>query len=141
MSRPKIKHLAIMSRNPDKLAKFYEDVFEMEELNRSEGLHGKPAIYMTDGYLNLAILPCTLQGESTPGINHFGFQIDDLKTTAQTLVDHQAENPRKRPSNRLYAEHRGADPEGNLFDLSVHGFQDAESGADRDAKSKQTEDA
>ncbi len=141
MSRPKIKHLAIMSRNPDKLAKFYEGVFEMEVLNSSEGLHGVPAIYMTDGYLNLAILPCTLQGESTPGINHFGFQIDDLETTRQTLMDHQAEDPKKRPSNRLYAEHRGTDLEGNLFDLSVHGYQDAESGADRGAKSKQTEDA
>ena len=49
MSRPKIKYLAIMSRNPDKLANFYEEVFEVEALNRSEGLHGMPAIYMTDG--------------------------------------------------------------------------------------------
>ncbi len=140
MSRPKIKHLAIMSRNPDKLAKFYEGVFEMEVLNSSEGLHGVPAIYMTDGYLNLAILTRTLQGESTPGINHFGFQIDDLETTRQTLMDHQPDDPKKRPSNRLYAEHRGADLEGNLFDFSVHGYQDAESGTARGAKSKQTED-
>ena len=141
MSRPKIKHLAIMSRNPDKLAKFYQDVFEMEVLNRSDGLHGLPAIFLADGYLNRAILPCTLQGEATPGINHFGFQIDDLEGTAQSLMDHRAEDPKKRPSNRPYAEHRGADPEGNLFDLSVHGFQDVETGAERASKSKETADA
>ena len=44
MTRPKIKHLAIISRYPDKLAKFYEDVFEMDVLNRSEGLHGMPTV-------------------------------------------------------------------------------------------------
>ena len=79
--RPKIKHLAFVSRYPDKLAKFYEDVFG------------------TDGYPNLAIMPCTLQGESAPGLQHFGFQIDDMETTAQTLMDHRAEDPKKRPPN------------------------------------------
>ena len=42
IARPKIKHLAFVSRYPDKLAKFYEDVFGMDILNRSEGLHGMP---------------------------------------------------------------------------------------------------
>jgi predicted enzyme related to lactoylglutathione lyase len=34
MAKPQIRHLAIMTLDPEKLAKFYEQVFEME---RSRG--------------------------------------------------------------------------------------------------------
>ncbi|NQV56168.1 MAG: VOC family protein [Rhodospirillales bacterium] len=137
MSKPKIRHLAIMSRNPDKLAKFYEEVFEMEVVDRAEGQHGIPAVFMTDGYLSLAILPCALQGESAAGINHFGFHVDDMDKTAQLMMDQQVEDPKMRPSNRPFAEYRGADPEGNLFDLSVHGYEKVEYRAEREGKKKE----
>jgi catechol 2,3-dioxygenase-like lactoylglutathione lyase family enzyme len=135
MARPKIRHLAIMSRDTEKLAQWYKDVFQMEELNRSKGERGKiPAIYLTDGYLNLAILPCTLQGESPAGFNHFGWKIDDISEMTTVLVDHGVEDPKMRPANRPYAEFRGCDPDGNMFDLSVHGFDQAETRADREAQ-------
>ena len=39
---------------------------------------------MSDGYLTLALL--RNRGEATPsGINHFGFQVDDIKDTEQRL--------------------------------------------------------
>ena len=134
MAKPKIRHIAIMSRDPDSLAKFYIETFEMEELNRSPGRNGLPAIYLTDGYINLALLPCTLQGESTAGLNHFGFQVDDVEDMSARLVAAGVEEPKERPSSRLYAEHRAADPQGNLFDLSVHGFSDVETKADREKR-------
>ena len=134
MAKPKIRHIAIMSRDPEELATFYADVFDMEILNRSKGRNGIPAIYMTDGYLNLALLPCSLQGESAAGLNHFGFQVDDVEEMSAKLVAAGVEDPKARPSSRLYAEHRGADPQGNLFDLSVHGFSDVETKAERERK-------
>jgi hypothetical protein len=33
--------------------------------------------------------------------------------------------PKQRPADRPYAEQRTADPEGNMFDISVRGFQTA----------------
>ena len=43
------------------------------------------AIYMSDGYLTLAILKN--RGEATPsGINHFGFQVDDIKDIEARLA-------------------------------------------------------
>jgi catechol 2,3-dioxygenase-like lactoylglutathione lyase family enzyme len=134
MARPKIKHLAVMSRDTEKLAQFYKDTFEMEEVNRSSGMHGIPAIYLTDGYLNLAVLPCTLQGEASPGLNHFGWQVDSMDEISTVLVNNGVEDPKMRPSTRPYAEFRGCDPDGNLFDLSVHGFTKVETRADREAK-------
>jgi len=133
MARPKIKHLAVMSRDTEKLAQFYKDTFEMEEVNRSKGQHGIPAIYLTDGYLNLAVLPCALQGEAPPGLNHFGWQVDSMDEISTTLVNNGVEDPKMRPSNRPYAEFRGCDPDGNMFDLSVHGFTKVETRADREA--------
>ncbi len=52
---PKIKHLAIRTEDPGKLAAFYMNVFEMQELHRAKEEGG--AIFLTDGYFNLAILP------------------------------------------------------------------------------------
>ena len=125
-----------MSRDPEELAKFYIETFQMEELNRSEGRHGIPAIYLTDGYINLALLPCSLQGESTPGLNHFGFSVDNIGGRSELMAAAGVETPKARPSNREYAEFRGAAPQGNLFDLSEHGYQESETRADREAKIK-----
>ena len=52
---PKIKHLAIRTEDTGKLAQFYMDVFEMQMLHKGKDEGG--AIFLTDGYFNLAILP------------------------------------------------------------------------------------
>ena len=40
----------------------------------------------------------------------------------------------QRPATRPYAEYRAMDPDGNLFDISVHGYDEAEYAADREKK-------
>ena len=52
---PKIRHLAIRTEDTGKLATFYMDVFEMQMLHKDKNEGG--AIFLTDGYFNLAILP------------------------------------------------------------------------------------
>ena len=137
MTKPTIRHLAIMSRDTDKLAQFYKDVFEMEEIHRSKGVDGIPGVYLSDGYLTLAILPCSLKRESPQGFNHFGFSIDDTDKYSQRLVEYGLEEAQPRPSNRPYAEHRACDPDGNMFDLSEHGYAEVEYSAERKARSKE----
>ncbi len=126
----KIRHLAIVTLDPGRLAKFYEDVFGMKVLRRTEG---SDAVYMTDGYLTLALLPNNAEGKPN-GLNHFGFEIEDQEETARRLEDFGMARPAARPADRPYAETRATDPDGNNFDLSVHGFQDAEFAADREAR-------
>jgi catechol 2,3-dioxygenase-like lactoylglutathione lyase family enzyme len=88
---------------------------------------------MTDGYFNIALLPN--KGQDTPsGINHFGFHVEDTEEIARRIKAFGLNEPTKRPSTRPYAEHRATDPDGNLFDLSEHGFQDVETDADRARK-------
>ena len=128
----KIRHLAIKTKDPKRLAKFYEDVFDMKAIHSEEN----GAIYMSDGYLTLALL--RNRGEATPsGINHFGFSVDDVEEILAKLEKYD-EPMTVRPSNRPFAEHRAMDPDGNLFDVSVHGYDEVEFRADRDKKKKET---
>ncbi|MEE8334354.1 MAG: VOC family protein [Alphaproteobacteria bacterium] len=127
----KIKHLAIKTVDPERMAKFYVDVFELEIVARSE----KGAVYLTDGYLNLALLKA--RADVPPGLNHFGFEVDDMDVITERLEAAGMAVPEVRPNNPPYAEERAMDPDGNMFDLSVHGYQAQEFQADRKTKQKQ----
>jgi catechol 2,3-dioxygenase-like lactoylglutathione lyase family enzyme len=126
----KIRHLAIKTKSPERLAAFYEEVFGMKRIHSEKG----GAIYMSDGYLTLALL--RNRGEATPsGINHFGFQVDNIEDIEQKLKTFE-EPLTQRPSNRPFAEYRAMDLDGNLFDVSVHGYDKAQTEADRDNRAE-----
>lgn len=127
----KIRHLAFKTKDPARLAKFYEEVFDMKVINtESSG-----AVYMSDGYITVALL--RNRGEAAPsGFNHFGFQVDDVEDLEQRLAKYN-EPLTVRPSTRPYAEQRAMDPDGNLFDVSVHGYQEIEYRADREKTKKE----
>ena len=120
MGRPKIRHVALFADDPDKLVKFYVDVFSMELIHRSP----IGACYVTDGYINLAILPHALvkKDGTQLGYNHIGFQVDDTASMSEALVAVGAEQPWTKSPHIPFAEYNAADLEGNLFDLSVNGW-------------------
>ena len=133
MAKPKIRHLAILARNPKKMADYYTKVFDMEIIHKNAAGN---AFFLSDGYITMAVLPHKLENDGSLGLNHFGFHIesvDDIKKKIAAFGD-EIEEPKKRPADRPYAEFRGCDTEGNGFDLSEHGFERAESNEERDAK-------
>ena len=80
----KIRHLAIKAEDQEKTANFYKQTFGMTEAWRGPvRKDGKRAIYLTDGYINMAILPARGERE---GINHFGFQVEDMDATLKTAA-------------------------------------------------------
>jgi len=84
-------------------------------------LHRKSgAIYMSDGYLTLAILN---RGEATRAHQPFRFPGGRHQGHRARLAKFD-EPLAGRPSTRPFAEHRAMDPDGNLFDVSVHGLTD-----------------
>ena len=118
---PKLKHLAIKTEDTGKLAQFYTEVFEMQILDKAKEEGG--AIYLTDGYFNLAILPNHEQ-QAPNGLYHFGFEVESSEKIVERLKKVNPNKlPKPRPSDRLYAEQRGSDPDGNFFDISEQGFQ------------------
>jgi catechol 2,3-dioxygenase-like lactoylglutathione lyase family enzyme len=128
----RIRHLAIKSTDPERLGNFYEKAFGMEIIHRSPN----GGVYMTDGYLTLALLK-SRPGDMPPGINHFGFQVDDSRALTKKLAELNMPEPTQRPSSTPYAELRGMDPDGNLFDISEHGYAEVEYPPERVAKVKE----
>lgn len=117
-ARPKLRHLAIVARDPEQLAEFYSSVFAMELFHRDPD----GSCFLSDGYLSLALIKHQLDGETPVGMNHFGFHIKDTAATSEALVAAGTPKPAERFTNRPFAEYRAMDPEGNWFDLSEHGF-------------------
>ncbi len=111
----RIRHLAIVSENRERMVKFYTEAFGLKVI---DGVG--PAIYLSDGYINLAII------EKRPhykeGLYHFGMELDSIEALRPIVKELGAQTEvQKRPPNRE-AEYRIADPDGNLIDLSEHGW-------------------
>ena len=110
----RIRHLAILTEDVERLVNFYTNSFGLKVV-KGVGT----ATYLTDGHLNLAIIPIGPEREIEgshlkEGINHFGFEVESVD--AMVPVCRQwgaATEVEKRPPNRE-AEFRVYDPDGNL---------------------------
>ena len=119
---PRIRHIALLTKQQEQLATFYKSAFGMTEVFRHESTSGGgPAIYLSDGYINLAVLPAR---ERPEGLYHFGFQVDDLDEAAKTAVAAGATQPPvDLPRDGRYAEVFIKDPNGTRIDLSETGWK------------------
>src|SRR5436309_13188522 len=85
----RIKHIALTTKEPAKVAEFYKSAFGLKELRRSPN----GAVFLTDGHINVAILnpkdekspDMGAHGPNFSGIHHFGFEVDDLGDACQKL--------------------------------------------------------
>lgn len=118
----RIRHIAILTEDVDKLVKFYTSAFGLTIV------HGVgTATYLSDGHINLAIIPIGPEREIegpqlNTGINHFGFEVEDVNAIRDACNGLDAASGiDKRPPNRE-AEYRVHDPDGNPIDLSKHGW-------------------
>ena len=127
----RLRHFAIVVKDLQKAARFYESVFELKRVGE-ETLDFASAVYLTDGVINLALL--NYKGERGSGLanakdfvgaHHFGFQVDDLGETQKRIEaaggkfffdlgnDAEKEN----------FERKFKDPDGIIFDISKKGWQ------------------
>src|SRR5216683_5897946 len=84
----RIKHIALTTKEPAKVAEFYKAAFGLKELRRNNG-----NVFLTDGHIHVAVL--THKDERSPdmgahgpnfsGIHHFGFEVDDLDEAGAKL--------------------------------------------------------
>ena len=87
----RLRHIAVVVKDLQKAARFYEKVFDLERVG-AETLDFASAVYLTDGVINLALL--NYKGERGSGLkdvknfvgaHHFGFQVDDLAETQKKI--------------------------------------------------------
>ncbi|HSE87426.1 MAG TPA: VOC family protein [Candidatus Binatia bacterium] len=112
----RIRHMAVKTADVSKLADFYKNVFGLREVSR-----GKRSIYLSDGYINMAILPAE---DGQEGIDHFGFEVEDLQKMANSALEAGAQQgPRDLPRDGRFAEVFIKDPTGQRVDLSKQGWK------------------
>jgi catechol-2,3-dioxygenase len=113
----KLRHIAIVTLDPTKLAKFYGEVFDMKIVHQSQN----GSTFMTDGTITLALLKNKAEGKPV-GLNHIGFHVDSRNDVGEQIKEWGLDEPAPRPADRPYAEVRITDPDGNNIDLSENGF-------------------
>ena len=131
----RIKHIALTTKEPAKVAEFYKSAFGLQELRRSPN----GAVFLSDGHINVAIL--NTKGEESPdmgahgphftGIHHFGFEVDDLDAAGQQLEAAQgARLTGKDHIDRTMAagghanfEQKWSGPDGVVIDISHTGWE------------------
>ncbi|MCZ6876237.1 MAG: VOC family protein [bacterium] len=130
----KIRHLAITTEEPEKVAAFYMQAFDMKEVSRSPS----GSLHLTDGYIDLAILNWKTEkdadvganGPNYSGIHHIGFQVEDMDAASRKLEAANGQQLNQRPgidiktrstTPRNY-EVKWAGPDGVVFDVSQSGW-------------------
>ncbi|HWP59315.1 MAG TPA: VOC family protein [Candidatus Acidoferrales bacterium] len=95
-----ISHLALRAVEPERLAEFYADVFE---LRPTEKPAGDPNFYLSDGRVTLMIMPWQItdydgSGIERPALDHLGFRVENLDRFRRELDDIAAKNHHLSPS-------------------------------------------
>jgi catechol 2,3-dioxygenase-like lactoylglutathione lyase family enzyme len=110
VTKPRIRHIALNVQNRDELAAYYTKVFGLEEKYR--GPNG--TIYLSDGFVGIALIS---RKDQPWGINHFGFQVEDVKAIEEATGTTAESN-----TFGAVAESWIRDPEGNRVDVAPHGW-------------------
>ena len=134
---PKIKHIAISTQDVDATARFYIDVFGLEEVGKVDS-PGARGYYLSDGDLNLAILQFkddvvagVERGKGFSGIHHIGFQVESLAEIADRLAANgssprddvnQALGVGQGPRHGGNVEVKYSGPDGVMVDVSETGW-------------------
>jgi catechol 2,3-dioxygenase-like lactoylglutathione lyase family enzyme len=130
----RIRHIALTTKDPEKVAAFYKEAFDMKEIRRSSN----GAVFLTDGYINLAILNFKTEkdadvgahGANFSGIHHFGFQVENLDEACEKLEGVQGRQLTAKDnldmamasgSHRNF-EMKWAGPDGVVLDISHTGW-------------------
>jgi len=109
----RLRHIAIVSSEYALQGRFYEAVFGMKGAPDSRP---ERAVTVSDGYVGLNINP--RKAGRPAGLDHFGFEVDDVDATLAKLAKHRGANSLKRPGTRPFAGISASDPFGNIFDIS-----------------------
>ena len=117
----KLRHIAVVVKDLEKAAAFYEKVFDLKRVGE-EHLEMGSGIYLTDGVINLALLK--YKSEAPVGAHHFGFQVDDLEEAKRRV---EAAGGRffftlGKTKDEANFEVKYQDPDGVVFDLSEKGW-------------------
>jgi catechol-2,3-dioxygenase len=94
-----ISHVAMRTMRPDEMARFYCDVFELQEQNAQAG---DPNHYLSDGKITLVVMPWKIrnyEGQSIlpTGMDHVGFTVENMEKFKADVDEVVGVNPVMNP--------------------------------------------
>ena len=126
----RLRHLAVVVRDLEESAAFYQEVFGLERVGE-EHLEIGSGVYLSDGEINLALLKYKSDeaaGMSDSGAfigpHHIGFQVDDLAEFQKRI---EANGGKFHfdlgdDEEKTNFERKFKDPNGVIFDISQSGW-------------------
>ena len=116
----KLRHVAIIVRDPEESAKFFEQAFDMKVVGKA-----RRGLYVSDGVVNVALLKVECENERL-GVAHFGMWVDDLDVSEKKVVDAGGKYLGGRPTSpNSFYEAKYRNPDGVVFDLTHRGWAGA----------------
>ncbi len=113
---PQLRRLAIAAAHPDRLAAFYQEVFEVEKIGAQDG-----AVFLSDGTFNLALEP--VRNGVEPGFRYLGFEMARAESIEKKLANTmRGGRISLEPVADPDIDHRMPDPDGNLIGLNRRAF-------------------
>ena len=127
----RLRHVAICTKDPDRTAAFFQRFFDLTLVERADV--GEYAyIFLTDGYLNIALLDFRTEaaarafavegGPGFVGVHHVGFIVDDPHAVVARLRaagERVVEPPTESGQNGVHFEAKVYDPNGILVDIGT----------------------
>jgi catechol 2,3-dioxygenase-like lactoylglutathione lyase family enzyme len=113
---PKIRHIAYRAEDPEAMVKFFVEGCEMEVAER----RSTGAIDLTDGTLNITILPMSRHAAGRPvvaGIEHMGFTAEDNDAAKERILAAGATELNTIDFDGAHFEVKFQGPEGIVVDL------------------------
>lgn len=110
----KIRHIAYRAKDPEAMAKFFMDAFEMRIAQRRD----PGVIDLTDGTINLTVLPLGLGGApDAHGIEHIGFSAADNDRAMRQVLSAGAKEKNTIQLGEVHYERKFEGPEGIVVDV------------------------
>jgi lactoylglutathione lyase len=131
---PKLRHIALHTRDVEGTAEFYKRVFDMVEVGRTDSPLAT-GVYLSDGDLNVAVLNFKSAEAADRndglgpvfGLHHFGFWVEDMEDIRRRLLEAGAEHRENRQAaaTTSFFEEKYKGPDGVMIDVAEHGWAGA----------------
>ncbi len=112
----KIRHIAIRCEDTEKTAQWLQDALELQLVQR----RGSGAIDLSDGDVNITLLPLGLGSGSTParaGFEHIGISVANDDAARERLLANGAVELNPIGLGDVYYEAKFKSPEGLVIDV------------------------
>ena len=128
---PKIRHIGITTNDPAATGAFLKEAFGLIEVS---GDPDNESMVLSDGYINVTLLGFQYDryGGGTPGLHHFGVQVEDLDQAEEKIVElggaeltfwNQTYGNQEGTPDNWVGEKKFLSPEGLALDVNPSGWQ------------------